>query len=91
MPLTGIYRITFSMFSRVETREANYAWLYHNGNILSETDYHSYSGNGVVRSTGGREVILELSWSDTLYLKSTYVQGDFHDIYFCAEYIHKHF
>ena len=77
------------MYSRVDSGNENWAMIYHNGYKVPLTDHDTYSQWYVVQSTGGRELFLNARAEDTIYLKATKLEGEYHDIYFCAEYIPK--
>ena len=85
--MTGTWRISFSIMSRVNTGEYNYAYLYHNGEYIPEAKHRTYSGSDWVVSTGGREILVTAQQGDTLTLRS-YIRldGIFYDIIICFEY-----
>ena len=70
--------------------DQNRAYLYINGNQLDETEHYTYSDNMEQENfTGGREVTLEASAGDTIYLRTTEMESLYVNIYYCAEYIPK--
>ena len=84
--MTGTWRISFSLMSRVYSGNDNYAYLYHNGERLPETLHDTYSDSGLVRSTGGREILVTAQQGDTLTLRSTRLGDYFYYILTCFEY-----
>ena len=89
MPVSGAWRLSYSMQSWVDSGEENWAHLYINGDQLQGPDHDTSSGNGWVRSTGGRLVTLEASAGDTIEIRTTNMGGYYYYVYFCAEYIPK--
>ena len=81
--------MSYSMQSWVDSEEENWAHLYINGDQQLEASHDTSSGNGWVRSTGGRLVTLEASTGDTMEIRTTNMGGYYYYIYFCAEYIAK--
>ena len=75
------------MTSRVNTGDANYAYLYHNGEQMRETVYMTFSESGAVSSTGGREILVTAQQGDTLTLRSDRLDYVFYYILTCFEYI----
>ena len=86
--MSGVWRVTFSLYSRVDSGESNLAYLYINGGQVAESEHHTY-GSRSVFSTGGREVTREVSQGDTIELRTTEMRGIYYDINFCAEYFPK--
>ena len=86
--MTGTWRISFSIGSDVNTGNANYAYLYHNGEQMRETVHRTYSGNGsgTVGSTGGREILVTAQQGDTLTLRTERLDYHFNYILTCFEY-----
>ena len=90
MPVSGAWRLTYSLQSWVESGEENDCYLYLNGQRLSaETLHTTYTESGGVWSTGGRVVTLEASAADTIELRTITMNGSYRHIIFCAEYISK--
>ena len=89
VPVSGVWRVTFSMQSLVNTGEYNNAFLYENNYKRWETEHGTHSASGRVRSTGGREWTLEARAGQFFYLKADSMDGIYLDINFCAEYISK--
>ena len=69
--------------------DTNVAYLYLNDGKLEESRHRTYTGISEVQSTGGREVTLEASAGDTIYLRTTEMESLYNNIYYCAEYIPK--
>ena len=84
--MSGAWRVTFNMESSVNGGY-NEAWLYINVHQHQETKHTTYSNNGVVTSTGGRVVTMELSAGDNITLRTTAMDEYYDRIHFCAEYI----
>ena len=84
--MTGTWTIRFSMMTTVNAGNFNYAYLYHNGERLSETVHDSFSGNDWVHSTGGREILVTALQGDTLTLRSDRLDQAFRFILTCFEY-----
>ena len=84
--MTGTWRISFSMRSRVHSGEYNYAFLYHNGEQMQETEHWNYSDRDLVCSTGGREILVTAQQGDTLTLRSGGLDWGFYHILTCFEY-----
>ena len=72
-----------------EADEANYCFLYINGEALDESDHYTHSNSSVVRSTSGRVVTREASARDNIEVRATRVDGYYFQILYCAEYIPK--
>ena len=89
MPVSGAWRLTYSLVSGVDSGESNWAVLYINGQLLPETRHNTYSGSGEVVSTGGRVVTLEASAGDRIEIRTDIMDGGYFDILYCAEYIPK--
>ena len=77
------------MKSKTNGGEWNIVFLFFNGTKMMETEHSTYSDGGRTDSTGGRVVTLEASAGDTIYLRTTRMDGDYVRIIFCAEYIAK--
>ena len=86
VPMTGSWRISFSLGSRVLIGDHNYVYLYHNGEQMPETQHDTYSQSGSVYSTGGREILVTAQQGDTLTLGSGGVDNAFANILTCFEY-----
>ena len=91
MPVSGAWRVSFSMASLVGVGygDQNRAYLYINGNQLDETEYWTYSESGLVCSTGGRVLTLEASAGDKIEVRTTRVDGYHYNVLYCAECIPK--
>ena len=89
MPVSGAWRLTYSMVSWVESGGYNICYLYLNGDRLPETIHYTYSDSGELRSTGGRVGIVEASAGDKIKIRATYMEVIYRDILYCAEYIPK--
>ena len=89
MPVSGAWRLSYSMYSLVDSGDYNYCYLFINGQALLETDHVTYSKTGGVASTGGRVVTLEASAGDLIEIRTTAMNGYYMYILYCAEYIPK--
>ena len=81
--------ISYSLYSRVDSKEFNRAFLYLNDEKLQETDIWTYSESGVVQTNAGRVLTLEASAGDKIDLRADQMAGDYNWIIFCANYIAK--
>ena len=89
MPVSGAWRVTYSLMSRMHSGDYNNAYLFINGDQLTETQHYTYSGSGVVDSTGGRVVTLEASAGDKIEIRAPQMDGIYRYVLYCAEYIPK--
>merc|ERR1712110_721260 len=89
VPVSGAWRVTYSMYSTVDSGDLNFCYLYRNGERLDETSHTTNSESGTVRSTGGRVVTLEASAGDKIEIRTETMRGSYYDILYCAEYIPK--
>ena len=90
MPVSGAWRLSYSLQSRVDSEEINQAHLFFNGVALFETSHYTYSETGVVSSTGGCVVTVEASAGDQIEIRIPFeMDGDYFNILYCAEYIPK--
>ena len=89
LPVSGAWRVSYSLRSSVGSKKGNYAYLYMNRNQLTETLHNTYSESGQVYSTGGRVWTLEASAGDKIELRADNMGGDYYRIIFCAEFIPK--
>ena len=87
MPISGAWRVSFSLRSFVDSREGNYAYITVNGEQVTESFHSTYSDSGKVGSTGGREVTLEVSAGDSITLETTTMEGSFYDVLTCFNFI----
>ena len=95
MPVSGAWRLTYNMVSRLYSGEENIAFLYSSGYVRSKwplewkTEHYTYSSSGDVLSTSGRVITMEARAGDTITLRTSRLDGYYTDINFCAEYIPK--
>jgi len=87
VPVSGAWRLSFSMWSLVGSGDFNYCYLFINGEAL--IDHNTYSQSGAVSSTSGRVVTLEASAGDNIEIRTTEMTGTYWDILYCAEFIPK--
>ena len=71
VPLSGAWRLSFSIHSVVGTGDTNSAYLYINDYWLEDSKHQTYSSSHTVQSTGGREVTLDASAGDKIEVRST--------------------
>ena len=90
MPLSGIWKVSFSLQSKMVDHKENIVWVYVNEKAVTESLHKSYFSNshnsGEVTYTGGREIILDVDEGDTISLRTTTMQGNFWEILMCLEY-----
>ena len=84
--MTGTWTISFSMMTTVNAGNFNYAYLYHNGEYMPETQHETFSLLSSAGSTGGREVLVTAQQGDTLTLRSERLDYGFYHILTCFEY-----
>jgi len=90
VPISGDWRVSYSVQSKVYSGEENYARLFLKGHLLGpETQFYTFSESGAVYITGGRVVTLEANAGDTIHFGATKMDGEFRLIDYCAEYITK--
>ena len=74
------------MWSSVYSGDYNWAYLYHNGEKMPETQHWTGSDSGTVWSTGGREILVTAQQGDTLTLRSGGLDYGFYHFLTCFEY-----
>ena len=77
------------MESVVDSGEINVVSLFHNGNEVYWSRHTTYSKTGLVESTSGREVTLEVSQGDNIELRALFMEGSYILVNICAEYVPK--
>ena len=87
VPVTGVWRVSFSLRSYVQNRQKNFVYIYHNQQQIEETIHSAYSETSVVYSTGGRELVTKAARGDTFHLGTTRMGGAFHQIIACFEFL----
>ena len=87
VPVAGVWRVSFSLQSRVKTGEFNDVYIYHNQQRIAETEHYTYSQYKWVISTGGRELVTRAERGDTFHLGTTKLDGDFYQIITCFEFV----
>ena len=86
VPVFGIWKVSFSLQSRVLGKEENIVWLYHNNERVTWSLHKTRSNNDEIYSTGGREIILDAQEEDTINLGTTTMERDLYEILLCLEY-----
>ena len=91
VPVSGAWRLTYSLYSQGASVDYNVCFLYINGDQLDETRHVTYSESGIMISTSGRVVTLEASAGDKIEIRATTMEGSYgyYYILYCAEYIPK--
>ena len=87
VPVTGVWRVSFSLRSRVNTGEVNDVFIYHNQQKIEETRHETYSRDELVNSTGGRELVTRAERGDTFHLSTWRMDGWFFHIITCFEFV----
>ena len=85
--MTGVWRVHFSLESRVEAGKGNFVYIYHNQQQIEETQHESYSEYDLVQSTGGRELVTRAERGDTFHLGTGGVGDIFFNIITCFEFV----
>ena len=86
VPVSGVWRVSYSLYSVVNGGDYNWAWIYHNNAQQGETQHSTWSNSGQVISTGAREVTLNARRWDSIYLRTTVMLGEYVDISICFEF-----
>ena len=86
VPVTGVWRIFFSLKSGVNTGQENFVSLYHNQEKIEESRHASYSQFYWVASTGGRELIMKAEQGDTVFLGTEKLDNGYYGIITCFEF-----
>ena len=89
MPMSGVWKVSYSLMSEVSEGEENGVWLHLNDRQLDQTEHYTYTSSGTVSSTSGLEWTMEASAGDTITLRVDESQGDFMYINFCVDFIPK--
>ena len=87
--MSGVWRVTYSMESFVESGDDNIAYLYLNGDQMNESYHQTYSESGTVISTSGRVVTMEANEGDNIELRTTSMDDTYYYIIYCADYVPK--
>ena len=87
MPVSGVWRLTYNMVSRVDSGKENTASLNHE--YFSGLTHYTYSSSDDVLSTSGRVITREYYAGETITLRTSRLDGYYTDINFCAEYINE--
>ena len=87
VPVTGVWRVSFSLESKVNAGQFNYVYICHNQQMIDETQYRTHSKDARVYSTGGRELITRAERGDTFHLGTKYMRNNFWKIITCFEFV----
>ena len=92
VPVTGVWRVSFSLRSFVNTNQGNSVYISHNQQQLERplqtiTDLYTYSEFKAVWSTGGKELITRAKRGDTFYLSAGRMDNAISNIITCFEFV----
>ena len=87
VPLTGVWRISFSLISQVGTRQENNVFIYKNQQRIGETQLGTYSEYKEVWFTAGRELITRAERGETFLLGTGRMWRSFWRINTCFEFV----
>ena len=87
VPLTGVWRVSFSGSPGVGSGKANFVYIYHNQQKIPETEHYTYSQYYTVRSTGGRELITRAKRGDTFHLGTERMDEAIYHVITCFEFV----
>ena len=87
VPATGVWRVSFSLMSEVNTGQTNYVNIYHNQQRIEETRHRTSSEYYWVTSTGGRELITRAERGDTFHLAIETTKDWIGNIITCFEFV----
>ena len=87
VPVTGVWRVSFSLQSAVDTGQYNHVYIYHNQQKIEETRHNTYSEYNWVYSTGGRELITRAERGDIFHLGTEKMDDEFYKIITCFEFV----
>ena len=85
--MAGLWRVSFSFEAWVYAKEQNFAYLYHNGQKMGETQHKTYTGYDAVVSTGGRDVMVRAQKGDTLHLGTSIVDNTLFHVNVCYHFM----
>ena len=86
VPVTGVWRVSFSLVSQTDDKHDNYIFIFHNQQKIEETVLHTFS-NQYVYSTGGRELITRAERGDIFHLGTEKMDDEFYKIITCFEFV----
>ena len=87
VPVTGVWRVSFSLWSQLNTDQWNSVFIYHNQEKIRETEHNTYSKRYKAASTGGRELITRAERGDTFHLHAVTMKGNFYKLITCFEFV----
>ena len=85
--MDGMWRITYSLYSRVYGGEENSAFIYMNGNKEWGTEHKTTSESSVIRSTGSRVLTRVVKKYTRFDIRAAKMNNHYFQIMFCAEYL----
>ena len=86
--MNGVYKVSFSFMSIVDTNDDNFVYVFVNDQQVPESIHSTYNANSErVTSTGGRVILLSLMQGYTVHLATSAVQGYLYEIMTCVEYV----
>ena len=87
VPVTGVWRISFTLRSVVLTGQYNSVYMFHNDKRIVATQHDSTSETGKASFTGGRELITRAEQGDTFHLGTGRMDNEFWRIITCFEFV----
>lgn len=88
VPMTGVWRVSFSLTSDVNTGNVNWVYIYHNQQKIVEAEHSTYNENDkVVSSTGGRELVTRAERGDTFHIGTGRMDYKLFKIITCFEFL----
>ena len=87
VPVTGVWRVSFSLQSDVNNGQYNHVYIYHNQQMIQATQHRTYSKDARMYSTGGRELITRAEQGDTFHLGTMKMDYIFYEIITCFEFV----
>ena len=87
VPVTGVWRVAFSLQSGVGPEKENIVYIYHNKQQIEEARHATWSQHQVATSTGGRELFTRADQGDTFHLGTGTMDFYFLKIIACFEFV----
>ena len=87
VPKSGVWRVSYSLRFVIAGNNRNWAWLYHNGVKIRESEDYSGASDSWVTALGGRELLLKAEEGDSISFRTGEVYSEgLHDILKCVEF-----